>query len=245
MEGAVPATTKADTVSADILRKIVRGELATGALLPKAEVLADDYGVNRGVVREALKSLEVQNLVKPRKRRGTEVLDPSSSFSPEVLRAMLMPGGEGGARIDLEVLADFLDIRASLDQQMASLAARERSESDVVALMACVAEVREAQDDEARYSAAIDALLFAIARATGNRIFPMLLQWHTRVQADLGDLLLTVRKPGPGHVQGIELLVSLIIAQDTHAITQLLAQFHAWATPQLLAEAARRNGDSL
>jgi DNA-binding FadR family transcriptional regulator len=239
----VPTMTKADRVSADILRKIVRGDLVTGALLPKAEVLAEDYGVNRGVVREALKSLEVQNLVQPRKRRGTEVLDPASSFSPEVLRAMLMPDDDESKRIDLDVLEDFLDIRAALDVQMASLAAANRTEEDIVSLRACLGEVRASQDDEDRYTEAIDAVLVTIAKATGNRIFPMLLRWHTRVQADLGDLLLAVRKAGPGHVQGIELLVALIIAQDGAAITTLLSRFHTWATPQLLAEAVRHNGE--
>ena len=85
----MPATTKADSVSADILRKIVRGDLKTGALLPKAEMLAVDYGVNRSVVREALKSLEVQNLVQPRRRRGTEVLDPATSLSARRLISVI------------------------------------------------------------------------------------------------------------------------------------------------------------
>ena len=239
----MPVTTKADSVSEDILRKIVRGDLAAGALLPKAEVLAEDYGVNRGVVREALKSLEVQNLVQPRKRRGTEVLEPAHSFSPDVLRVMLMPDGEGSTRIDLEVLKDFLDIRAALDVQMASLAATHRTEEDIVALEACLGEVRAAQGDEAAYTKAVDGVLFAIAKATGNRIFPMLFRWHTRVQADLGHLLLTVRTARPGHVQGIELLVTLIIAQDAEATASLLSRFHLWATSQLLSEAARQNGD--
>ena len=239
----MPTTTKADTVSADILRKIVRGELAAGALLPKAEVLAEGYGVNRGVVREALKSLEVHNLVRPRKRRGTEVLDPALSFSPDVLRAMLMPGGQGDARIDLEVLKDFLDIRAALDVQMASLAASNRSDEDITRLRACLEEVRGALSDEERYSAAIDRLLLTIAQATGNRIFPMLLRWHRRVQSDLGPLLYSVRRPGTAHVQGIALLVQLIIAQDSAGITTLLNRFHHWATSHLLEEAARRNGE--
>lgn len=236
-------TTKADTVSVDILRRIVRGELATGALLPKAEVLAEDYGVNRGVVREALKSLEVQNLVQPRKRRGTEVLDPAHSFSPNVLRAMLMPEGEERAWIDLEVLKDFLEIRSALDVQMASLAATHRTEEDILALRTCLAEVRSSLDDEPAYTAAIDGVLVAIAKATGNRIFPMLLRWHIRVQADLGELLLTVRRARPSHVQGIELLVGLIIAQEADAVSSLLTRFHTWATSQLLEEAARHNGE--
>ncbi|MDP6942890.1 MAG: GntR family transcriptional regulator [Myxococcota bacterium] len=237
-------TTKADSVSADILRKIVRGDLETGALLPKAEALAEDYGVNRSVVREAIKSLEVQNLVQPRKRRGTEVLDPATSFSAEVMSAMLLPEGCDASRIDLEVLEDFLEIRAVLDAQMAALAATNRTDADIACFEACLEAIREARDDVGRYSDAITDLSLAVATATGNRIFPMLVHWHGRVQADLEDLLLTVRQPGTAHLQGITLLVQLIIARDTEAISRLLAQFHAWAIPELLTAASKRNGDT-
>ena len=237
----MPVTTKADSVSADILRKIVSGELATGALLPKAEVLADDYGVNRGVVREALKSLEVQNLVRPRKRRGTEVLDPATSFSADVMSAMLLPDA-GSARIDLDALRDFLEVRAVLDTQMATLAALNRSEEDVLALQGCLAEAEAAQADATRYAEAITQLSLAIATATGNRIFPMLVHWHARVQSNLDDLLLAVRQPGTPHAQGINFLVQLIIDRDTGGITRLLGHFHAWAIPYLLDVAVQRNG---
>ena len=240
----MPVTTKADSVSADILRKIVRGDLAEGALLPKAEDLAEDYGVNRSVVREAIKSLEVQNLVQPRKRRGTEVLDPATSFSAAVMSAMLLPEGEADGHVDLDVLKDFLEIRAVLDTQMAMLAAVNRTAEDIVDLEAGLEVARAALDDPQSYSDAITRLSLTVASATGNRIFPMLVHWHGRVQGDLEELLLVVRRPGPAHLQGIEILVGLIIAQNTQAITSLLAQFHAWAIPQLLDAAARRNGDT-
>jgi len=236
-------TTKADSVSADILRKIVRGDLETGALLPKAEDLAEDYGVNRGVVREALKSLEVQHLVQPRRRRGTEILDPGTSLSADVIAAMLRPDGAEVATIDLDVLRDFLELRAVLDGEMARLAATHRTDEDIARLEAGLEGVRAAADDPKAYSRAIDALSLATAAATHNRMYPMLVHWHIRIQADLEDLLLTVRRPDPAHLQGLELLIHLVVQQDTEGIASLLRQFHAWAIPELLAAAAHRNGD--
>src|SRR5688572_16140682 len=115
---------KADRVARDLLGRIVGGELAVGTLLPKEDELAAQFGVNRSVIREAIKLLEVHRLVRPIRRRGTEVLSPLSSMSPEVLRAMLSP--RAGV-IDRRVLGGFLEIRAALDVQMTGLAAERRS----------------------------------------------------------------------------------------------------------------------
>ncbi|MCA9605115.1 MAG: FadR family transcriptional regulator, partial [Myxococcales bacterium] len=109
---------KADRVADDLLRQIVGGTLEIGSLLPKEAELAAEYGVNRSVIREAIKLLEVHRLVRPIKRRGTEVLDPLASVSPEVLQAMMVPAP---GRIDRERLRDYLEIRATLDVQMSVL----------------------------------------------------------------------------------------------------------------------------
>ncbi len=124
---------------------------------------------------------------------------------------------------------------------MAALAAANRTDADLERIGGCMEAVREAADDPQAYSDAMNGLVLAIATATGNRIFPMLVHWHTRVQSDLDDLLLAVRKPGAGHLQGIELLVQLITNQDVPGIANILGQFHAWAIPQLLGVAAERN----
>lgn len=95
-DGARPADRKADRVAQDLLRRIVAGEVEVGSLLPKEAELAEAHGVNRSVIREAIKLLEVHRLVRPIRRRGTEVLDPMASMSPEVLRAMLVPSRSEG-----------------------------------------------------------------------------------------------------------------------------------------------------
>ena len=89
----------------------------------------------------------------------------------------------------------------------------------------------------------MSAIILAIAQATHNRIFPMLVHWHMRVRVDLRELLYAVRRRGTGHLQGIAHLVGLIIAGDKPAVTRLLEQFHTWAIPTLVAAAATRNGE--
>ncbi|RMG06404.1 MAG: FadR family transcriptional regulator [Planctomycetota bacterium] len=233
MSPAATTTRKADRVADDLLRRIVSGELAVGSLLPRENALAERYGVNRGVVREAVKLLEVHRLVRPRRRRGTEVLDPMESLSPEVLAAMLEPAP---GRVDPEVFADLLELRAELDEAMVRLAAERRSEEDLVALDEALADVRaaEAADDAEATSRAMNRMALAIARASQNRLYPMLVHWHRRIVASLFDLFREVRRPSPQHTQGVELLVALIRQRDVEGAAALVRAFHAFATPRLL-----------
>jgi len=233
---------KADRVADDLLRRIVSGQLEVGSLLPKEAELAEEYGFNRSVIREAIKLLEVHRLVRPIRRRGTEVLDPLASVSPEVLQAMIAPGH---GRIDRDRLADFLEIRATLDVQMSSLAAQRRTEEDLARLDAHLAALEGALGDRERYIAELDALARSVARATGNRMFEMLVWWNQQVASELRAVFDAGRPANAPHLLGVQTLVRLIREGDAENIEQLVAAFHQWSTPRLLAAAALSSGESL
>jgi len=233
---------KADRVSHDLLRQIVAGEVQPGDLLPKEDILAKTYGVNRSVVREAVKLLEVHRLVRPIKRKGTVALNPMGSLSPEVIHAMLSPSP--GA-FDMDVLADVLEIRAELDIHMTGLAAERRSAEDLEILEERLRLVEDSRGDIHAYSESLDQFSLAMASATGNRIFLMMVHWHHRVHSELGDLMLSVRQPTQAHMTGLKILIELIRKQDIHGVRSLVSAFHKWATPRLLAAAALRSGTPL
>ena len=233
---------KADRVADDLLRRIVSGEIEVASLLPKEAELAARYAVNRSVIREAIKLLEVHRLVRPIRRRGTVVLDPLASVSPEVLRAMLVP--EPG-RVDRAVLADFLEVRASVDAQMSALAAERRDEGDLAALDAVIAELRASLRDRPRYDRAEDAFGRAVARASHNRIYEMLVWWNQEVVTELADLFRAVRPANEPHVARLAEVVEEIRARDVERVRAEVQRFHAWATPRLLAAAALSTGAPL
>lgn len=237
---AARAQRKADTVAHDLLTRVVAGELPVGSILPREADLAAKYDVNRSVVREAVKLLEVHRLVEPTRRRGTEVLDPLRSLSPEVLRAMLRHDG----RVDRKVLEGLLEVRAAIDVEMTMRAAARRTDDDLRALDALVARVRAARADEELEQVRRD-LPVLIARATQNPIFEMLAHWNDLVVRDLDDLFRWVRPIREAYVQGIELLVERIRARDVESIRGLVTTFHAWSAPRLLAAAALSSGDPM
>jgi DNA-binding FadR family transcriptional regulator len=231
---------KGDRVARDLLRRIVAGEVAVGEILPKEAELAERYGVNRSVVREAIKQLEVHGLLRPVRRRGTEVLDPLRSMSPEVLSAMLRPTEE--APFDGAVLADLLELRAELDQMMAALAAERRTADDVRAMRAVFAEIAASLGDGPRYGRLMSDLSLVIAKAAKNRLLEALVHWNAAIYDEHEALFAGVRQATPPHLQGTSALIDLIEAGDADAARRLVAAFHEWATPRLLAAALLMSG---
>lgn len=226
---------KADRVAQDLLSQIVGGELPVGSLLPKESDLAEQYGVNRSVVREANKLLEVHGLVQPIRRRGTEVLEPTQSLSPQVLRAMLVDQ-DGGIRTD--VLAEFLEIRTHLDIMMVGLGAERRTDEDLARLDAQLQVLEEIRGDPLEYGKVMGDLSLLLAEASHNRIFVMLAHWHRRVYLDFEALFVTARTNTEAHLTGARMLVDAIRAGDRATAETIVRTFHEWANEQLMTVAS-------
>lgn len=222
---------KADQIADDLLGRIVSGELPVGSLLPVEAELAARYEVNRSVVREAIKKLEVHRLVQPVRRKGTVVLDPIASLSPEVLRALLSPGRR---RIDRAFLGHLLEFRAHLDHQMTALAALRRTEEDLAQLHELVARLEANLGNPTAYADAIEGVGMIIARASGNPIYEMIIHWQRHITCELEDLFRVARFPADGHLEGYRQLVEAIERRDVAAVAELVDRFHNWATPRIL-----------
>lgn len=233
------AERKADKLARDLLRRITSGELPVGSTLPKEDALAKSHGVNRGVVREAVKLLEVHRLVQPVRRRGTVVLEPLHSMSPEVLCAMLVP--RPGA-VDRRALAAFLEVRARLDADMTALAAERRTQADVRALRAALARLEHAEDDAAAYALEQRKIPLLVARATKNPLFEMLAAFNARVIAELEASMVSTRPASREQREGLGILVDVIERRDAETARRMVDAFHAWSTPRILASAALASG---
>jgi GntR family transcriptional repressor for pyruvate dehydrogenase complex len=115
---------------ADQLRElIVGGQLARGERLPNENTLAHEFGVSRATVREALRLLAAQNLIRTAKGAGggSYVTLPSVDHISEFLHASINLLTEA-QDVSLE---EFLEARELLEVPAARLAAERRSSRDV------------------------------------------------------------------------------------------------------------------
>lgn len=132
MPGLVPVhrVRKAYEQVADQLRQlIVSSKLAPGERLPNENVLAREFGVSRATVREALRVLAAQNLIRTAKGAGggSYVTRPSADHISEFLHTSINLLTESQS-VSLE---ELLEARELLEVPAARLAAEHRSEEDV------------------------------------------------------------------------------------------------------------------
>jgi DNA-binding FadR family transcriptional regulator len=233
--GPWPALRKADQVARELMRRIAAGELGVGTNLPREDELAAELGVNRSVIREAIKLLEVHRLVRPVRRRGTEVLDPLGSMSPEVLRALVAPRP---GQVDVRMLRGLLEVRAELDVQMSALAAERRTAGDLAALETLLGRMDAARHDGVELAHLGRELPFLVARATHNPVFLMLAHWNRTISVDLDELFQLARPPVDAHLTGLRALLSLLAQRDVEGTRAMVRAFHEWANPRMLAAAA-------
>src|SRR5437762_12247379 len=144
-------------------RRIVRGELATGEILPEQTELSRQLGVSRTVVREATKVLAAKGLVESRSKRGTVILPKSAwrLLDPDVL-AWLTEAG-----LDPEFLRSMFEVRKIIEPAAVRLAA-ERATDDELAAIQSTFEAMARADDQAAYEDADISYHAMLVAATHN-----------------------------------------------------------------------------
>jgi DNA-binding FadR family transcriptional regulator len=125
-----------EEIAADLRRRVVAGELEPGERLPTETMLATEFGVSRATVREALRQLDAQSLIRTSKGAtgGSYVTLPSAGYLSASLRSGI------GLLADAQdvSLDELLEARLLLEVPAARLAARRRREQDVERLRAAI-----------------------------------------------------------------------------------------------------------
>ena len=114
--------TLADRVTQRLADQLRSGAYPVNARLPTEIKMAEEFGVSRTVVREAISRLKSEGLVETRQGSGTAVLDPRSSAVFRLTAPDTNPA-DGVLRI--------IELRCGIEAQMAALAASRRTASEM------------------------------------------------------------------------------------------------------------------
>ena len=117
-----------DVLAGELRERILTGELAEGDPLPAERELVKQAQMSRATVREALRILEVQNLVRVKTGRagGAFVQRPTTKSMANSVSMLIR-----GRRIKL---VDLMETREALEPFCAELAARNRADEDLAEL---------------------------------------------------------------------------------------------------------------
>ena len=110
-----------EEIAAKMLAQIEEGVLRPGDRLPPERALAEEYGVSRTAIREALRSLEMMGCVESHVGEGTFIKAPSLSDIVDPFSMIIAQNGRMGS--------ELIEARLILETEIAALAARRRTES--------------------------------------------------------------------------------------------------------------------
>ncbi len=151
-----------------IEHRFVSGELKVGDKLPSERELAEQFGVSRIAVREAVKALREKGLVEIRPGRGTFITNGTEGVVRHSI-GLLMKFEAVGASPNL------VEVREIMEPEIAALAATRITEEQVITMTQAVGVMNMALDNvEVFVEADLDFHL-ALAQATQNPIIPILM----------------------------------------------------------------------
>lgn len=155
---------KVSSIAAEqIVEAIQRGDFPVGDKLPSEFELAEQMGVSRPSIREALSALQAMSIVESRPGSGNYVLRAPSSH--DEMHAMHMIESESGCR-------EVMEARKALEPPVAALIAQKRTDDALAELKDAVEIMRDhaARDDFDAYFDADKSFHVALAEGTDNQL---------------------------------------------------------------------------
>jgi GntR family transcriptional repressor for pyruvate dehydrogenase complex len=146
-----------------IEESILSGSLKTGEQLPAERELAQQFGVSRTAVREAVKALREKGLVEAFSGRGTFITNGTSQSIRQSLDRMLKIGQPEGS-------LQLAEVRAILEPGIAALAATRIEESHLATMREAYAVMDRKRDDPQAYIEADLDFHLSLAEAAANPI---------------------------------------------------------------------------
>jgi DNA-binding FadR family transcriptional regulator len=152
----------ADVLADHLRRKILDGELGHGSKLPTERLLAEQTGLGRNTVREALRSLESEGLIvtRPGRGGGSVVTQPGPQALTRSLETFVR-----GTTGHVEAL---LEVREAIEPVCAALAASRRTDADLEELDAIEARMEASVNDTPAFLAENVRWHVAVAVASHN-----------------------------------------------------------------------------
>lgn len=203
-----------EVVAGEIRRRIIRGELREGDVLPVEVELCETFGVSKPTLREAFRILESEALISIRQgdRRGPTVHEPTTRTASRYVGVLLQH--RGTSIRDVDVAFEMI-----LPVAAARLAARHGA-GEMTRLRAHVDDLAAAWDDFPRFLELLAGFNYLLLDLTGNTTIAIL----GRLLSDIVTLHITAmaeewggrRRESfvEGGISGCRQLVDLIDAGD-------------------------------
>ncbi len=149
--------------------QILEGTLKANDRLPPERELAEQFGVSRTAVREAVKALTQRGLVAVYPGRGTFVIDRTAQALQHSIGLAARIGQAGGG------LSELMEVREILEPEIAGMAALRADAEHIDRMELAVAAMDAALDDADAFIEADLEFHLALAEGSQNQLIPKLI----------------------------------------------------------------------
>ncbi len=151
-----------------IEQRFMSGELKVGDRLPPERELADQFGVSRTAVREAVKALRQKGLVEVLPGRGTFITNSASEVVRHSLGLLMKMAGSDGS-------LDLVEVREIIEPEIAALSAIRANGDHILIMREAIANMDAALQDPDKFIEADLDFHLELAEATQNVLIPTLI----------------------------------------------------------------------
>lgn len=215
---------------ADRIRELILGRLLPpGQPLPSERVLARRFGVSRGSVRDALRTLEIVGLVEMRHGQG--------AFPRELSVDRLVTPMASVLTYQRDLQDELMDVRRMFEPAVARVAAARATADDMTVLKRLLEQHR--RKVAAGQSAIVEDTAFhaALARATHNRVAVRLMETLNGLLVESRKLTLRQKGRPERSLRGHKAIVTAVGRRDPDAAERAMHS-HIDQIAELLRTAA-------
>ncbi|QNK48305.1 FadR family transcriptional regulator [Brevibacterium sp. PAMC23299] len=151
-----------EEVSDELYEMIRSGSLKPGEQLDSIQQLAENFQVGRPAIREALSALSSMGLIEIKQGEGTFV----KTFDPAIMNHPL----SAALLMDQDNIKHLLEVRKILESGTAEVAAKKRTEENLIELKDMLFNMEKVSDDEELSDKADISFHVAVANASQNEL---------------------------------------------------------------------------
>ena len=191
---------------------ILSGHFKAGEYVPSERELGELFGVSRPVVHDGLRTLEHRGLVTIESRKGVKVNDYRKEGSIELLLSIL---NYSGMNLAPEFFDSLLEMRILFEVESAGKAALRGTAVQTASISGIVAEEKSLKSYSPTEFSTLDYQFhLSVALASGNEIFPLLLNSFKRIYMTILERFYKDDSTIPRIIDLHEQLATAIIKHD-------------------------------
>ncbi len=161
---------------------VLSGEWQAGTRLPSERDLAEQLGISRPVLHEALVDLAAKGLVRIEARRGVFINDFRTSGSLAILSSLL---AYSNGQLDPTLKRSLLAMRVLLEDETARLAALNRTADHLETLQSILEQEADSPCDPQVLTELDFNFHLQIALASGNLVYPLIINSFQSIYTSL------------------------------------------------------------